>query len=96
MQAPNNQPYDVPAYLHGDGSFEGYTPYGAPMQAQQLPEKKMVSVDVGEFVRTRDAVSSSRQRRDFATRCITVQMRRMHANIDNIAVVRVHEPVVVD
>jgi hypothetical protein len=61
MQANTNQ-YD-PQYF-GDASFDAYAqqqpqapqPYPS-MPPPGLPERKSVVIDVGEFVRTRDAVS---------------------------------------
>ena len=61
----NYQPQIDPGILNmpGDGTFHDYANQGnqyggLPVQTMPQPsERRMIAVDVGEFIRTRDAVS---------------------------------------
>lgn len=62
MANPNSfSSFDVPPYL-----LEGAAQYASMPQSQS--EKKMVAVDINEFVRTRDAVSFDSTRAKRAAR----------------------------
>ncbi|KAF2765447.1 hypothetical protein EJ03DRAFT_330913 [Teratosphaeria nubilosa] len=55
----NNFAYEVPPYFGGDQLVQGTPQYTAPYADMAPAGKKSVSIDVDQFIRTRDALSSA-------------------------------------